>query len=392
MELDEQAQIISYEEYHPYGSTSYQAGRSADRGSLKRYRYTGKERDEETGLNYHGARYYAAWLGRWTSTDPIGIGDGLNLYLMARNNPTRHIDVSGMDNTETTYVTPRVRADLKAANIKYAEQVVFDLLDSSGKVKATGRFDLGVSRPASRSQRPSIIPELKGKNINELHSNQHDYLPELESKGGTIRIRSTKTSSIDLAKNAEFRLHPEDFFRVGTGNLEDFSSALREVAGGKPITNKWVGKNGEVKVFTSEVEAHEFFRSQGIEPTKVKVQSAATPKPTPPKPTVNEGSVTKVAPTLSEPVEPPRTVKLYSMAPGQPSLIRHRVLEVQPCLLSRQWGRICWKKEPVRWAPVTPWRSRSASGVRSEPGLFWVVQQASPKEVLAQFLVPSLAE
>ena len=44
LELDEQAQIISYEEYHPYGTTSYQAVRSADRGTPKRYRYTGKER------------------------------------------------------------------------------------------------------------------------------------------------------------------------------------------------------------------------------------------------------------------------------------------------------------------------------------------------------------
>ena len=78
LELDGAGQIISYEEYYPYGSTSYQAGRSAAEVSLKRYRYTGKERDEETGLNYHGARYYAPWLGRWTSCDPIGIKDGLN--------------------------------------------------------------------------------------------------------------------------------------------------------------------------------------------------------------------------------------------------------------------------------------------------------------------------
>ena len=50
LELDEAGQIISYEEYYPYGSTSYQAGRSAAEVSLKRYRYTGKERDEETGF------------------------------------------------------------------------------------------------------------------------------------------------------------------------------------------------------------------------------------------------------------------------------------------------------------------------------------------------------
>ncbi|WP_407655320.1 RHS repeat-associated core domain-containing protein [Aureispira anguillae] len=38
--------------------------------NLKRYRFTNKERDDETGLYYFGVRYYAAWLGRWTSSDP----------------------------------------------------------------------------------------------------------------------------------------------------------------------------------------------------------------------------------------------------------------------------------------------------------------------------------
>src|SRR5205823_1314194 len=78
VELDDQAQVISYEEYYPYGSTAYQAARSQTE-TPKRYRYTGKERDEESGLYYHGARYYAPWLGRWTSPDPAGIRDGLSL-------------------------------------------------------------------------------------------------------------------------------------------------------------------------------------------------------------------------------------------------------------------------------------------------------------------------
>ena len=73
LELDPNGRLISYEEYHPYGTTAYQATNSAGEVSLKRYRYTGKERDEETGLYYHGARYYACWLGRWTSVDPAGV-------------------------------------------------------------------------------------------------------------------------------------------------------------------------------------------------------------------------------------------------------------------------------------------------------------------------------
>ncbi|MDR2737188.1 MAG: RHS repeat-associated core domain-containing protein, partial [Gracilibacteraceae bacterium] len=73
LELDDKAKIISYEEYHPFGTSAYRAMNSDIRAAANRYRYTGKERDEESGLYYHGARYYAPWLMRWVSCDPIGI-------------------------------------------------------------------------------------------------------------------------------------------------------------------------------------------------------------------------------------------------------------------------------------------------------------------------------
>ncbi|MCX4791589.1 hypothetical protein OG369_37480 [Streptomyces sp. NBC_01221] len=95
LELDALARVLSYEEYHPFGTTSFQVGPAGAEASLKRYRFTGKERDEETGFAYHGARYYAAWLGRWTSADPIGIGDGVNVYAYVHNQPVTCSDPSG---------------------------------------------------------------------------------------------------------------------------------------------------------------------------------------------------------------------------------------------------------------------------------------------------------
>ena len=63
LELDEQAQVISYEEYFAYGNTSYQVQSSGIEISPKRYRYTGKERDEESGFYYYGARYLCLVVG-----------------------------------------------------------------------------------------------------------------------------------------------------------------------------------------------------------------------------------------------------------------------------------------------------------------------------------------
>lgn len=97
LELDMTAQVISYEEYHPFGTTAYQAHHAAIKAAAKRYRYTGMERDEETGLEYHSARYYLPWLGRWLSADPAGLVDGVNLYRYGRNNPVLFNDLNGMD-------------------------------------------------------------------------------------------------------------------------------------------------------------------------------------------------------------------------------------------------------------------------------------------------------
>lgn len=117
LELDSNAQIISYEEYSPFGSTTYQAVRS-DTETPKRYRFTGKERDEESGLYYHGARFYAPWLGRWISTDPSGLVDGTNLYRYTHNNPIRFTDSTGKNCDPTNATCPELMG-----NWSYAEPV-----------------------------------------------------------------------------------------------------------------------------------------------------------------------------------------------------------------------------------------------------------------------------
>ena len=95
LELDEKGKIISYEEYYPYGSSSFQLSNKALHAAHKRYRYSGMERDAESGLNYQGARYYAPWLARWTASDPSGIKHGLNTYEFVNSNPPNNVDLNG---------------------------------------------------------------------------------------------------------------------------------------------------------------------------------------------------------------------------------------------------------------------------------------------------------
>ena len=92
LELDAAGQILSYEEYTPYGSTSYS---SAVAPMPKRYQYIGKERDGETGLYYFGSRYYPPWLGRWISCDPAGAEGSINSYGYAAGNPVTLVDPDG---------------------------------------------------------------------------------------------------------------------------------------------------------------------------------------------------------------------------------------------------------------------------------------------------------
>ena len=113
LELDDYAQVISYEEYHPFGTTSYRSGNSEAEVSLKRFKYVGKERDEETGFYYYGARYYTSWTGRFVSVDSLQ--DSflmLTPYQYASNKPITMIDIDGQEaGTPYTQQIPMTVAD-----------------------------------------------------------------------------------------------------------------------------------------------------------------------------------------------------------------------------------------------------------------------------------------
>lgn len=111
LELDEAAALISYEEYHPFGTSAYQAKNATIRSAAKRYRYTGMERDEESGLEYHAARYYLPWLGRWCSADPLIMSNAFGSINMNANRFKRYDTDNRIKGNGRNYTTSERTSD-----------------------------------------------------------------------------------------------------------------------------------------------------------------------------------------------------------------------------------------------------------------------------------------
>ena len=96
--------VIERHDYLPFGEecTTGPCANNPGAGAGQPRKFTSKERDQETGLDYFGARYYGARTARFTTVDPVYTWkDNLedpqrwNRYAYGRDNPLRFIDPDG---------------------------------------------------------------------------------------------------------------------------------------------------------------------------------------------------------------------------------------------------------------------------------------------------------
>ncbi len=149
-EVNQQAEILTYEVYYPFGGTAFLLAAVQLDADTKELKFCGKEKDAVSGLYYYGERYYADWICRWVSPDPAGAVDGMNLYEYAGNNPVNYNDPSGLakskggtlraerEKSKRTATTKKerkstVRPRIKKATPQQKEQIIADI--ESGKVK-----------------------------------------------------------------------------------------------------------------------------------------------------------------------------------------------------------------------------------------------------------------
>ncbi|NJO96204.1 MAG: toxin [Pleurocapsa sp. CRU_1_2] len=238
LELDDRGKVISYEEYYPYGNTAYHAVDKNIKAAGKRYRYTGMERDEETGLNYHSARYYVPWLGRWVSADPIGVKGGLNQYNYGNSNPISFNDSSGMEPGN-----PGVFQDYISVNgISYARYKAIEgtwvsaaLLDQgyTGASSAPAAYQLAEGFARNAEGRPFFDPNkleigqeflIQSENVTVLDFS--DEMTEIEGRRLPETDNATEPFELSTLSSAKHWLVDPDawvnFDSTSTANYPSF--------------------------------------------------------------------------------------------------------------------------------------------------------------------------
>lgn len=86
--VDSSGGVVERSQYEPFGGSSG--------NSLTRFSFTGREKDNQTGLMYYRARWYDPEQARFLSEDPAGFAGGLNKYAYAGNDPVNKTDPLGL--------------------------------------------------------------------------------------------------------------------------------------------------------------------------------------------------------------------------------------------------------------------------------------------------------
>jgi RHS repeat-associated protein len=168
-----------------------------------KYKFTGKERDSESGLDLMGARYYGNALGRFVTPDPLYLElrrlldpQQLNIYAYARNNPLKFTDPTGLD---VTCTGNRCDDYLKGLQKDTSFKVT---MDKNGKVGTEGDIDKKHLSKSEKQLLKAIGDTKHHVTINAIDGGKDSSVFFGASHGATHTIAFDQAALLDSAKNA----------------------------------------------------------------------------------------------------------------------------------------------------------------------------------------------
>ncbi len=155
---------VQYLSYMPFGESQMDQ-RSGDWNS--RYTFSGKERDEETGYSYFGARYYDPEVSIWLSRDPLADKYPYQSpYVYCGNNPLKIIDPNGEDEWEFDQVAGKFN---KIGDKGGSETDHYNIGQRNEKGEFTSDQTVSIDRNGKSNINSFRIEETKESTISAFH-------------------------------------------------------------------------------------------------------------------------------------------------------------------------------------------------------------------------------
>ena len=230
---DQNANVVSRHDYLPFGEEITNA---AGRTAAFRFgatddvsqRFTAKERDAESGLDYFGARYYGSALGRFGSADEVNVTDErlmspsstMNKYAYAANNPLKFVDPDGRDVT-LYYDANSIfgHALLLAYNQQSGDSAVYSFGPKDPGLITDAKMLLGQEVPSTKNFEITTAG---------LAAEGIDSADDLRLRYASVTIQTNPADTqqvIDYIRN-----HPDGNFALGSNNCTTTcASILRKI-------------------------------------------------------------------------------------------------------------------------------------------------------------------
>ena len=212
-----------------------------------------KSATTRTGSTIIGARYYAAWLGRWTSADPLGIADGPNVYRYVRNNPLLFVDKTGTDSSSADAEKAKTKAKVQET-IKSVQSEIDEINKKSGPLQVA-QWELvqarDALRPDQKTERENFQKQIdtNGKTLNALFERTQRLQTILDESLKTLKEFDPPPDDDDKV-HLGVDLQALAVYNSSPGGLSPFGSVDAQVSFVLKNVNihKWEFKRGQLTV------------------------------------------------------------------------------------------------------------------------------------------------